>query len=152
MDSKKFHFWQKIFTYANVLTVLVGFLLALFPDFFLIKMWNDGTREAFFNGAEFSPDVLALKNWLSGIIGATIISYALLMVFISENALKNKERWAYVSAWSALLVWFILDSAISWYYGAIHNIVMINLVSLVMTALPLIMMRAAFKKIDGVSL
>jgi hypothetical protein len=46
--------------------------------------------------------------------------------------------------WYGLLSWFAIDSTISILSGAIHNVVMVNLVALVMIALPLVMTRRAF--------
>ena len=85
-----------------------------------------------------------VKKWLFGIIGGTIVGFHLLMILISENAFKQKEKWAYQAMWGGLLSWFVIDSSISWYYGAIHNIVLINLVALFLIGLPLIMTRKAF--------
>ena len=98
----------------------------------------------FFNSNEFHPEVLKLKNWLFGIIGGTIVGFHILMIMISENAFKNKEPWAYKAMWMGMLSWFCIDSGISIYYGAIHNVVMINLVALFLIGLPLVMTRKEF--------
>ena len=65
---------------------------------------------------------------------------------ISENAFKEKEVWAYKALWLGLISWFCIDSGISIYYGAIHNIVLINIVALILIGLPLVMTRKEFKK------
>ncbi|MEQ8303814.1 MAG: hypothetical protein RIB47_10510 [Cyclobacteriaceae bacterium] len=85
----------------------------------------------FFEGHPFLDDVLKFNNWLFGIIGGTIVGFHLLMIMISENAFRKKEKWAFQALLGGLLSWFVIDSAISFYYGAIHNIVLINLVALV---------------------
>lgn len=144
MTEAQFHFWQKWLTYANVMTCMVGAFLAFAGNSFIFDMYNGYTSDVFFQGQELTPDVLKLKNWLCGIIGATIVGYHLLMIFISENAFKKKERWAYIASWTALISWFLIDSSISFFYGAIHNIVMINLVALILIGLPLIMTRKVF--------
>lgn len=46
--------------------------------------------------------------------------------------------------WAGLLSWFVIDSSITVYYGAIHNLVIINLPALIMIGLPLVMTRKAF--------
>lgn len=74
-----------------------------------------------------------------------LVGYHILMIFISENAFKKKEPWAYKAMWVGLLSWFLIDSGISVYYGAIHNLVLINLVALILIGLPLIMTRKKFK-------
>jgi len=66
------------------------------------------------------------------------------MVMISENAFKNKEKRANSAMWLGLLLWFIIDFSISIYYGAIHNVVIINIFSLYLIGPPLMMARKAF--------
>lgn len=84
---------------------------------------------------------MALKNWLFGIIGGTIVGFHVLMVFISENAFKRRETWAWWAMVAGMTGWFVIDSGISLYYGAIHNVVLINLVALILIGVPLVMTR-----------
>lgn len=144
MTTQQFNFWQKWLTYANVMTVMVGLLVAFAGNSFFFDLHNHYTEEVFFQGDSFDPAVLNLKNWLFGIIGGTIVGFHLLMITISENAFKRKEKWAYQAMWIGMLSWFLIDSGLSFYYGAIHNILLINIVALVLIGLPLVMMRKEF--------
>ena len=90
------------------------------------------------------PELNNEKNWLFGIIGATIVGFHALMIMVSENAFKRRERWSYWALWLGLLSWFIIDSGISVYYGAIYNLVLINLFALFLIGLPLLMTRTEF--------
>jgi len=146
MSDKTFNFWQKWLTYANIMAIGVGLLAAFAGNSIFFDVHNAYTKEVFFDSAEFSPDVLKLKNWLFGIIGGTIVGYHILMIMISENSFKKKEPWAYKALWFGLLSWFFIDSGISIYYGAIHNVVIINLVALVLIGIPLVVVRKEFKK------
>jgi len=148
MTSKQFRFWQKWLTYANVLTIGVGLLVAFAGNSIFFEMHNTASAELFFNTVEFQPEVLKFKNWLFGIIGGTIVGFHVLMVFISEYAFKRKERWAYWAMWAAMISWFLIDSSISFYYGAVHNIVLINLIALLLIGLPLLITRGEFRKLD----
>lgn len=145
MDEKRFLFWQKWLTWANVLTIIVGLLVAFAGNSIFFELHNGYTQEVFFAGAILTPNELALKNWLFGIIGGTIVGFHWLMVMLSEYPFKRKEVWAYRAMWGGLLSWFLIDSGISWYYGAIHNIVLINLIALLLIGLPLLMTRKAFR-------
>jgi len=145
-SKNNFNFWQKCLTYTNVLTVLVGLLFAFVGDSFVFEVYNDYTKENFFGGSEFTTEVLQLKKWLFGIIGGMIVGFAILTIGISENAFKNKEPWAYKTICLGLITWFIIDSAVSIYTGAIYNVVLINLFTLVLIGIPLVMTRSAFKK------
>lgn len=144
MNEKRFLFWQKWLTYANLMAVGVGVLAAFAGNSFIFSAHNNGTKQVFFEGKDFTPEVLVLKNWLFGIIGGTIVGFHILMIYISEYAFKQKQRWAYPALWFGLLSWFCIDTGISLYYGAIHNVVLINLVALILIALPLLMTRKEF--------
>ena len=143
--NEKFIFWQKWLTYANVITIAVGLLVAFGGNSIFFKIHNNYTKDVFLSGYEFDQNILELKNWLFGIIGGTIVGFHILMVMISENSFKKKEKWAYKTMWYGLLSWFIIDSGISIYYGAIHNVIIINLVALVLIGIPLIMTKNEFK-------
>lgn len=144
MEESKFRFWQKCLTYANVMTVMVGLLVAFAGNSFVFDLHNSYTLDVFFQGEELPDDVLRFKNWLFGIIGGTIVGFHLLMIMIAENAFKQKEKWAYNAMWLGLLSWFVIDSSISVYYGAIHNLIIINIVALVLIGIPLLMTRREF--------
>lgn len=144
MKDISFNFWQKWLTYANVLSVIVGILAAFAGNSIFFEIHNDYTKEVFFESQKFDPAVLSMKNWLFGIIGGTIVGYHILMIMISENAFKNKEPWAYKALWYGLLSWFCIDSGISIYFGAIHNVIIINIVALILIGIPLIMTRKEF--------
>lgn len=146
MKHTNFIFWQKWLTYANIMTVGVGLLVAFAGNSIVFELHNGCTKEVFLSGSDFSPEVLNLKNWLFGIIGGTIVGFHVLMIMISEYAFKKKERWAYHALWMGLLTWFFIDSGISIYYGAIHNVVIINLVALFLIGLPLAMTRKTINK------
>ncbi len=149
MKNSTFIFWQKWLTYANVMTLGVGVLVAFAGNSLIFEIHNDGTRAVFFGGEAFSPEVLRLKNWLFGIIGGSIVGFHTLMIFISEYAFKRKEKWAYNALWIGLLSWFLIDSSITVFYGAMHNLFLINLVALVLIGLPLLMTRKAFETIQN---
>lgn len=145
-EEKKFNFWQKWLTYANVMAIGVGILVAFAGNSFFFELHNHYTKVVFLNGSEFEPNILELKNWLFGIIGGTIVGFHILMIMISENAFKRKELWAYRAMWYGLLSWFFMDSGLSIYYGAIHNVLLINIGALILIGIPLVMTRKEFKK------
>lgn len=146
MQEKHFKFWQKWLTWANALTVVIGLLVAFAGNSFVFDLHNSYTKELFFEGQKIEGDILQFKNWLFGIIGGSIVGFHLLMIMISENSFKNKEPWAYSAMWIGLLSWFLIDSSISLYYGAVHNLLIINIVALVIIGLPLAMTKNAFKR------
>mgnify|MGYP000901278662 CR=1 FL=1 len=144
VEKNKFIFWQKWLTWANIMTIGVGLMVAFGGNTFFFEAHNHYTRDVFFGSEAFPEQTLMLKNWLFGIIGGTIVGFHVLMVMISEYAFKEQQKWAYHAMWYGLLSWFVIDSGVSFYYGAIHNIVLINLVALGLIGLPLVMTRGSF--------
>ncbi|MEO0468546.1 MAG: hypothetical protein AAF206_02915 [Bacteroidota bacterium] len=144
MSESRFQFWRKWLTAANVMTIMVGLLVAFAGNSIFFTLHNHYSQEVFFAGQGFDPSVLAFKNWLFGIIGGTIVGFHFLMVMLSEHAFKRKEKWAWWSMWGGMLSWFVIDSGISWFYGAIHNILLINLIAMALIGLPLLMTRSVF--------
>lgn len=126
------------------MTVVVGLLVAFAGNSILFAYHNGQTEILFFDGNTLAKNELYFKNWLFGIIGGTIVGFHILMIFIANNAYRNQEKWAYWAMWSGLLSWFVIDSSISTFYGAVYNVYLINIVALVLIGLPLIMTRKAF--------
>ena len=143
-SEKQFHFYQKWLTYANVFTLGVGLLVAFAGNSIVFELHNRYSEALFFQGAPITDEVLYFKNWLFGIIGGSIVGFHTLMIFISEHAFKKKEPWAYWALWLGLLSWFFIDSGISGFYGAWHNLWIINIPAVVMIGFPLVMTYSAF--------
>lgn len=141
-----FEFWQKWLTYANVITIIVGLLLVFASDSIFFDLHNQYTTTVFFGGDEIASDVALFKQWIYAIVGASAVGFHILMIFISENAFKAKERWGYWAMWYGLLSWFILDTGISIVLNAYHNVILINLPALFLIGLPLVMTKKYFRK------
>ena len=113
------------------------------PEIFLLPMDDWHLRSNFENGVQTGGRIENV--WLFGIIGGTIVGFHVLMIMISENSFKRKEPWSFRAMVYGLLSWFVVDSSISIYYGAIHNVVLINVVALLLIGLPLAMTRKEFE-------
>jgi hypothetical protein len=145
MNDATFNFWTKWLLIANIMTVIVGLLAAFAGNSIFFEFYNTQTEAVFFEGQVLSEQTLLLKNWLFGIIGGSIVGFHLLMIAIIKNSFVKREKWAYNALWIGLLSWFCIDSSITIYYKAYHNLYLINLVALVLIALPLVMTRSYFK-------
>lgn len=143
MKETTFQFWRKWLSAVNGLIVVLGLLIAFAGNSLLFDLHNQWSGRVFFGEEGITAEVLRFKNWLFGIIGATIAGYHLLMVMLSEYAFRRREKWAWQAMSVSLLLWFIVDSGISLYYGAVHNVILINLVALLLIGLPLLATRGA---------
>lgn len=135
---------------CEVITLIIGLLVAFFGNSFIFELHNSKTELVFFSGKQLDTNVLQLKNWLFGIIGATIAGFHLLVIMISENAFKLKQKWAYDAVLYSMVLWFTIDSSISIYYGALYNVLLINLPALFMICLPLVMTKRDFENNDNI--
>lgn len=145
MKDANFNFWVNWLILANIMTIGVGLLAAFAGNSIFFEFYNTQTEAVFFDGQALSEQTLLLKNWLFGIIGGTIVGFHLLMIAIIKNSFVKREKWAYNALWMGLLSWFCIDSGISTYYKAYHNLYLINFVALFLIALPLVMTRSYFK-------
>lgn len=144
MSNQSFQFWTRWLIIANIMTIGVGLLAAFAGNSFIWEIYNEGTRQVFFEGEALPASSMALKNWLFGIIGGSIVGFHLLMIAIIKNSFANREKWAYNALWIGLLSWFCIDSSITIYYQAYHNLYLINLVALALIGFPLIMTHSYF--------
>jgi hypothetical protein len=127
------------------MTVIVGLLVAFAGNSIFFELHNRQTEVVFFDGQPFTEQTLLLKNWLFGIIGGSIVGFHLLMIAIIKNSFVKREKWAYKALWIGILSWFCIDSGITTYYKAYHNLYLINFIALFLIALPLVMTRSYFK-------
>ena len=94
LTMKNFDFWVKWLIGANVMTLIVGLIVAFAGNSFFFAYHNAQTEIVFFDENELAQNELYLKNWLFGIIGGTIVGFHILMIFIANNAYRKREKWA----------------------------------------------------------
>jgi hypothetical protein len=145
MKIKKFKFWYNWLLIVSVCNIVIGLLIAFFPNSFLFHYHTEAISETFFNGL-LSNETLQLKAFFFGIIGGTISGYFLLQTLIVWISFYRKELWSWHAIFWAISLWFIVDSSLSFYHKAYFNILMINIWSFLLTVLPLIMTYKHFKK------
>jgi len=71
------------------------------------------------------------------VLGAVIASWGILIVFIAWFPFRSREKWAWNAIAVALISWFVVDTACSFYYNVTANAVF-NLFTFTLFALPLI--------------
>ena len=60
--NNRFNFWQKWLTNVNILSVLLGLIVAFWSDSFIFDAYNNYTKEVFLFTNDFDPNILKLKN------------------------------------------------------------------------------------------
>jgi hypothetical protein len=141
---KNFNFWKNWLITVNLITIGIGLLIAFAGNSFLFQIHNEGTYQNFFDGHAPSEEMMAFKNWLFGIIGATIVGFHTLIVYIAKYPFARREKWSRNAIALAMTLWFILDSALSFSYGADYNVYYINIPSFTLIMLPVIVTWGCF--------
>ncbi len=133
-----FDFWQKWLVVASVFFVVFGVAAATLNETVLFQLYNSQLTKAFWQSAEMPEDVKEFKAFILGPLGGTIAGSFLLQAFIAHIPFKRREKWAYNASVASLLLWFTVDSSVSLYHGAVFNVLLVNLVSLIAIGLPLL--------------
>jgi hypothetical protein len=135
-EKVSFRFWYYWLLSASLLSLTAGILIALFPGSFLFEMHTSALSEVFF-GEELTAGTEQMRRFFFGIIGGTIAGYFLLQTLIVLFPFQKGERWAWHAIFWAILLWFVIDSTLSILHGALFNVWMINVPSLLIILLPL---------------
>jgi hypothetical protein len=144
VKSLNFKFWHRWLIIVSIINLLVGLMIAFFPDSMIFAAHTAAIADTFFQGA-LPEGANRLRSFLFGIIGATIAGYFLLQTLIAWIPFRRCEPWAWHAILWAILLWFVVDSTLSTAHGAWFNVWMINTGSLALTLIPLIFTRKHFK-------
>jgi hypothetical protein len=113
----RFEFWRKWLLIATIFFIVLGIGLALFPANPLFSSWNQAAADLFFGGA-MPKETAAFKSFLFGPLGGIMAGSYLLQAFIVWGPFKQREKWAWHAVWWSMLLWFVVDSAVSIHHGA----------------------------------
>lgn len=137
-EKGRFHFWYRWLLFVSLLNVVIGLVIAWFPASKLFELHTTALGANFFNGT-LPGEAEEMRRFFYGITGGTIAGYFLLQTMIVLYPFRRRERWAWHAVLWAILLWFVTDSTLSMLHGALFNVWMINIPSLVLTLLPLLM-------------
>jgi len=130
-------FWSNWLIAVSIIGMVFGLAL-LIPGVLQTTMapWAYDTVAGPGAFAALTEAELANQRLLYGIMSAVMIGWFTMIAWIAAVPFRRGERWAWMAIDSSLLVWFVLDSAISAQIGMPLNVVL-NLVFLVLFAIPL---------------
>lgn len=144
MNAEKFWFgWLKI---AAALCTLFGVFMALFNQSGMFNFLNNLIVNSFYSSNSNVSIIAPLQAWLIGILGATMAGWGIMMLYLIKHPLQNKERWAWNAIFISMIVWFTIDSFISFHYGANFNL-LINALLFLQFLAPLLVIRSSMVKI-----
>jgi len=141
MNAEKF--WSGWLKVIMILIVVAGSFLAIVSQFSGFTILNSKIDRIFFGNEIPGEHVESLERWLTGVTGAVMLGWGFSMLYIINHPFKQRERWAWRSVFYPVLVWYVIDSGISAYYGVLFNVV-INTVLFLQVIAPLLFLRNIF--------
>jgi hypothetical protein len=142
MDN--FGFWQRWLFVVGLFVIIFGLLMSFLSQtgpFDLL--FNNQINPIFWGGRTAPEEVVSFQGWIYGVLGATVAGWGITLAFIARYPFKNKEKWAWNCVTLGMLVWFIVDTAISLYFGVIFN-ALFNTFLLIAVMIPVTMSHKAF--------
>jgi hypothetical protein len=91
-----------------------------------------------------SPDAATerLIAWVLGVLGSTMLSWAVVVLALIARPLRRGEDWAWWTVLAGVLAWFAIDESFSAWFGVTLNVVG-NLVLLAGFLVPLALWKLA---------
>ncbi len=125
-----------------------GGTLAFFGDSFLFEPYNQALRDIFFEGGAPSPGAAGFQALTLGQLGGTQAGRWAMLALIVWHGWKRRRRWVQPAVTASLLISFVIDSAISVFYGAVFNVWMMNIAPMLLL-LPAMALMYRFRPLKG---
>lgn len=140
----RFNFWQKWLLIASLFLVIFGIGLAFLNQTSLFDfLFNHRINPYFWHSLYVSQDIAQFQGWIYGVLGATVAGWGIFMAFIAHYPFRARERWSWNCLTTGLLVWYLVDTAISLYFGVYFN-ALFNTGLFLLLAIPLAFSRKYF--------
>jgi hypothetical protein len=129
--------WRYWLLVVSVFITVFGTVMATLNSTIVFGFFNAQINPAFWGGSAVPAPAQAFQAWVYGAWGATVMGWGVTMFFIAYYPFKHQEKWAWNAVFVSVLMWFTLDTAISWVYGVIVN-VLLNTTILILVLIPLL--------------
>ena len=133
-----FSFWQQWLFYSSLLFAAAGLAFAIFGNSFIFNQYNAMLDKIFWPGMVIPSQAAKFRAFIYGPLGGTIACCYILLAFIARYPFNEKKRWARNAIIIAFGVWVITDSAVCIYFKVFPQVYIINTISIIVKALPII--------------
>jgi len=134
-------FWNRWLLVVGWILVLFGVAFAVLNQTWLFDLaFNRSIDPVFWGEGSLSGEAATFQAWIYGVLGATIAGWGVFVIFLAKYPLQRRERWAWRCLLIGITVWFVLDTAISGYFGVLFN-VLFNCLVAVLVYVPLLATR-----------
>ena len=141
MTAEKFWMgWLKIII---GIIILAGIFLVILGNSQHAEILNQKINQVFFSGSIPDEASLLMKGWLIAVSGSIMVGWGSSMLYIVLYPFKRGESWSWRSIFYPLIIWYLIDSSISVYYGVAFNVI-INTILFLQIMAPLLFLRNRF--------
>ena len=145
MKKDSFAFWHMWLFISTVLLALGGAIFAIWGSSPIFEPYNESLNKVFWHSSEMPSEVKPFRVFVNGPMGGTIACCYTLLAYIVWYPFRRKEKWARNAIIVAFSIWVVLDSAVCIYTGMYFQVYIINALSILQKALPIIFTWNAFK-------
>ena len=138
-----FSFWQKWLFAVAVLITIFGVIMVFVSGTPLFDLFNRQIDPVFWGVNAVDASAKQFQQWVYGVLGATMAGWGIFIASVARYPFRKKERWAWNCIAFGLVVWFILDTSLSYYHKVYFNVVF-NMVLFILAMLPVIFTRKDF--------
>lgn len=142
---RKFLFWQRWLFIVSLIVFVFGILMAFLSGTVFFDAFDNQINPIFWKDAEVDKRTADFQHWIYGVLGSTMAGWGIILIFISSGPFKKREKWSWNCIFLAILLWYLVDTAISLYFGVNFNAVF-NTMLFVLVMLPLVFTRKQFDK------
>ncbi len=137
MSERAFRFWRAWLLLGLAVQAVAGYAIAFGYATLPIFAWHrEGTAEALWSVGQFPAEVEPFVGFIMGVLGATMASWAIALLFVVALPFARRERWAWWCVVASLCAWAPVDTGISLAHGVRVN-AGFNAMALIMLAIPL---------------
>jgi hypothetical protein len=144
-DEQRFLLWQRWLLILGVIIVVFGVALAFLYSTPLFDIFRTQIDPAFWAAGELTGGTVPFQQWVYAVLGATMAGWGVCIAFIAAVPFKRREKWAWNCLALAVSLWFVIDTFLSWRFGAMFNVVFNTLIFLAVLV-PLLLSRGFFRE------
>ena len=120
---ERFNFWYRWLFVLGIIIILFGVFMTLFNQSLLFRLFNDQIDPVFWGDEAISEAFIKFQGWVYGVLGATMAGWGVMLIFIIQYPFRQREKWAWIAIAANLGFWYLLDTALSLYFGVFFNAV-----------------------------
>ena len=144
ISSRRFLLCQRWLLALGVIIVVFGVTLAFLYATPLFDIFRTQIDPVFWDAGELTGGTILFQQWIYGVLGATMAGWGVCIAFIAAVPFTRREKWAWNCLVIAVSLWFVIDTFLSWRFGALFNVVF-NVLIFLAAMMPLLLSRRDFK-------